>query len=238
MKFNMFSRPERFTDVKPKSPAEKAQAAWDEREGAIIVRMANLRRTIILLCVVCVVLAGGLVAQSLKSSVVPYIVEVDTQNGRVRNAGILREEGYTPQEAETRYFLSQFLLHIREMPLDPVVYRTNLTNAYAFLTKDAAAKMSAEFRNEKTAEKFGTKTVQVQIVSCLPMEGSSSWQIRWNEEEFAIGSGQKTVTPMSGIFMVTNIPPKEEQILDVNPLGIYVSNFNWTKDATAGNKKS
>ena len=31
--------------------------------------MANLRRTIILLCVVCVVLAGGLVAQSLKASV-------------------------------------------------------------------------------------------------------------------------------------------------------------------------
>ena len=27
------------------SPAEKAQAVWDEREGAIIVRMANLRRT-------------------------------------------------------------------------------------------------------------------------------------------------------------------------------------------------
>ncbi|MBR5163577.1 MAG: type IV secretion system protein, partial [Schwartzia sp.] len=75
------------------------------------------------------------------------------------------------------------------------------------------------------------------IISCLPMEGSSSWQIRWNEEEFTIGSGQKTVTPMSGIFMVTNITPKEEQVLDVNPLGIYVSDFNWTKDATAGNKK-
>ena len=237
MKWNFFSRPERFSDVEPKSPAEKAQAAWDEREGAIIVRMANLRRTIFLLGIVCVVLAGGLVAQSLKSSVTPYIVEVDTQNGRVRNAGVLREEGYTPQEAEIRYFLSQFLLHIREMPLDPVVYRSNLTNAYAYLTKDAAAKMSAELKNEKLAEKFGTKTVQVQIVSCLPMEGSSSWQIRWNEEEFIIGSGSKTVTPMSGIFMVTNIPPKEEQILDVNPLGIYVSDFNWTKDATAGNKK-
>ena len=199
--------------------------------------MANLRLTIILLCVVCVVLAGGLVAQSLKASVVPYIVEVDTQNGHVRNAGVLREEGYTPQEAETRYFLNQFLLHIREIPLDPVVYRTNLTNAYAFLTRDAAAKMSAELKNEKLSEKFGTKTVQVQIISCLPMEGSSSWQIRWNEEEFTIGSGQKVVTPMSGIFMVTNITPKEEQVLDVNPLGIYVSDFNWTRDATAGNKK-
>lgn len=27
------------------SPAGKAQAVWDEREGDIIVRMANLRRT-------------------------------------------------------------------------------------------------------------------------------------------------------------------------------------------------
>ena len=45
----MFSRPEMYSKVEPKSPAEKAQAVWDEREGAIIVRMANLRRTIILL---------------------------------------------------------------------------------------------------------------------------------------------------------------------------------------------
>lgn len=237
MKLGMFSRPEMYTNVEPKSPAEKAQAVWDDREGAVIVRMKNYRLAIILLCVVAVVLAIGLVVQSLKSSVVPYIVEVDTQTGRVRNAGVLREEGYTPQEAETRYFLNQFLLHIREMPLDPIVYKNNLTSAFAFLTKDAATKMNAEFRNEKTAEKFGSKTVQVQIISCLPMEGSSSWQIRWNEEEFSIGSGQKTVTPMSGIFMVTNIPPKEQEILDVNPLGIYVSDFNWTKDATAGNKK-
>ena len=29
------------------SPAGKAQAVWDEREGDIIVRMANLRRTIV-----------------------------------------------------------------------------------------------------------------------------------------------------------------------------------------------
>lgn len=237
MKLGMFSRPEMYSNVEPKSPAEKAQAVWDDREGAVIVRMKNYRLAIILLCIVSVVLAIGLVVQSLKSSVVPYIVEVDTQTGRVRNAGVLREEGYTPQEAETRYFLNQFLLHIREMPLDPIVYKNNLTSAFAFLTKDAATKMNAEFRNEKTAEKFGSKTVQVQIVSCLPMEGSSSWQIRWNEEEFSIGSGQKTVTPMSGIFMVTNIPPKEQEILDVNPLGIYVSDFNWTKDATAGNKK-
>ena len=237
MKLGLFSRPEMYSNIEPKSPAEKAQAVWDDREGAIIVRMANLRRMIVLLCVVCVVLAGGLVYQSLKSSVVPYIVEVDTQSGRVRNAGVLREEGYTPQEAETRYFLNQFLIHIREMPLDPIVYKTNLTSAFSFLTKDAATKMNAEFRNEKTAEAFGSKTVQVQIVSCLPMEGSSSWQIRWNEEEFSIGSGQKKVIPMSGIFTVTNIPPKEEAVLDVNPLGIYISDFNWTKDATAGNKK-
>lgn len=234
---SFFSRPEKYTSVKPRSPAEEAEAVWDRREGEIVARMANLRKVILLLGVVSVGLTGGLVAQSLKSSVVPYIVEVDMNTGQVRNAGILRQEGYTPKEAEIKYFLSRFLIHARELPLDPVVYKTNWVNVYAFLTKDAAAKMGAQIRNEKLAEKFGQKTVQVQIVSCLPMEGSSSYQIRWSEEEFTIGTGQKIVTPMSGIFTITTLPPKDEKVLELNPLGIYISDFNWSRDATAENRR-
>ena len=219
-----------------KSPAEKAEAVWDRREGSIIARDANYRILILGLIIVSVTLAVGLVIQSYKSSVIPYIVEVDSSTGRVKNAGPLTVSDYTPQDAEIKFFLSKFLNNVRGMPLDPVVYKNNWTEAYAFLTKSAAAKMTTEIKNEKLAEKFGQKTVQIQIISCLPMEGSNSYQIRWNEEEFTINSGKKTVTPMTGIFTTSIIPPTEEAILRVNPLGIYISDFNWTKDTTAVKK--
>lgn len=219
----------------PRTPAEKAAETWDKREGAIVVQNHNLRRIIVGLIVISGLLTVGLVVQSLKSTVIPYVVEVDTSTGMVKNAGPLQENKYTPQEAETKYFISKFIINTREIPLDPVVYKEHWNTAYAFLTKAASSKMNAEIKNEKTAEKFGKRTVQVNITSILPMEGSNSYQVRWNEEEFAIGSGEKTVTPMSGIFTITNIPAKDEETLKVNPLGVYISDFNWARDATASN---
>jgi type IV secretion system protein VirB5 len=230
-----FKRPEKFTTITPKSPAERTEAAWDKRIGAVVMQNYNLRRILVGLIIVCILLTSGLVIQSLKSTVIPYIVEVDTSTGMVKNAGTLKENNYTPQEAEIKYFLSKFVINTREIPLDPVVYNYRLNEADAFLTKSAATKMSAEIKNEKIAEKFGKKTVQVNITSVLPMEGSNSYQIQWNEEEFSISSGEKVVTPMTSIFTVTNIPAKNEDTLKVNPLGIYISDFNWSKAATASN---
>lgn len=232
---SFFKRPEKFTTILPKSPAEKASDTWDKREGAIVVQNYNLRRIIVGLVIISGFLTVGLVIQSLKSTVIPYVVEVDTNTGMVKNAGPLKENNYTPQKAEIKYFLSKFVINTREIPLDPVVYKDHWDAAYAFLTKSAASKMNAEVKNEKIADKFGKKTVQVNITSVLPMEGSNSYQIRWNEEEFSIGSGEKVVTPMAGIFTVANIPAKDEDTMDLNPLGIYISDFNWSKDATASN---
>lgn len=228
--FNKMKRPEKYSNPSPKTPAEKAQSVWDDREGKIIVRMANLRKIIIGLLVLSVVLTGGLVFQSLKSSVVPYIVEVDRSTGEVKNAGVLRKGDYTPQEAETGFFIKKFIKNSREVQLDPVVYKDHWKEAFAFLTKDSANKMNSIIKKEKLNDRFGASTVQVQIVSCLPMEGSNSWQVRWKEEEFSITSGSKKVTPMTAIVTITNIPSKDEAALELNPLGIYVTDFSWSKD--------
>ena len=232
-------RQEKFSSPKQMTPAAHAEAAWDRREGQIVVRNANLRKIIVVMGIGIIALSVGLTIQSTKSSVEPYVVVVNDITGEVKNVASLKNAGaqYTPQDAEYKYFLSRFIRKTREVPLDPVVFKDQWNEAYAFLTKDAAAKMNAQIKQEKLADKFGHKTVQIQIVSCLPMEGSNSYQVRWNEEEFTIGSGDKVVTPMSGIFTTTTIPPKDEKALLVNPLGIYVSDFNWSKDATAQVKK-
>lgn len=232
---DLFKRPEKFTTMVPKTPAERAQSAWDKRGGELVVQNHNLRTIIVGLIIAQAITTGGLVVQSLKSMVIPYVVKVDTSTGMVENVGPLKENKYTPQEAEIKYFVSKFIINTREIPLDPVVYKDHWNSAYAYLTKTASSKMNAEIKNEKITEKFGKKTVQVNITSILPMEGSNSYQVRWNEEEFSIGSGEKTVTPMSGIFTIANIPAKDEETLKVNPLGIYISDFNWSKDATASN---
>ena len=235
----LFSKPEKYTDYEPESPAARAERKWDEREGEIIVQNYNLRLLLIGLMVVIIILTAGLVYKSLSTSVMPYVVEVDTTTGTVRNIGTIESsKNYEAGDAVYKYFLSKFVKNVREVPLDPIVYRENLNTSYGFLTKNAMAKLQTMLRSEGVNEKFGHQTVQVNISTVLPMEGGHSYQIRWQEESFTIGTGEKKVTPYSGIFTVQTIKQSEEEQLAVNPIGLYISDFSWSKDATAVNTET
>ena len=125
------------------NPMDKAKKDWDRRVGSVLVQNYNLRRICILLCFVILVETGGLVIQSLKSSVAPYVIEVDSTTGLVKNVGLVQEQKYDIKDAQIKYFLGQFIKNIRELPLDIVIYKQNINTAYAFMTKDAANKMNS-----------------------------------------------------------------------------------------------
>lgn len=235
---SLFSRPEKYSSSNSLSPAEEAASTWDERIGRAAVQAYNWRRMSLGLLIACVVLAVGLIIQSMKSTVVPYVVEVDRSTGAIKNMGVLEENtSYTPQSAEMKFFIKEFIKNTREVPLDPIVYKTNWMKGYKFLTKDAATKFSTVAQNEKVNEKFGRETVQVTVNSILQIEGSNSYHVNWSEESFSVGSGEKKTTNMVGVFTVTVIPTKDEEILRDNPLGIYISDFNFeVEKVTSANK--
>ena len=236
---SIFKRPEKFTNFEEETPAARAARKWDEREGEIVVQNYHLRMTAFGLMAVIVILAVGLVYKSLSSTVMPYVVEVDTTSGAVRNVGTVESSrNYEPGEAVHKYFLAKFLKNIREIPLDPIVYKEHLNEAYGFLTKNAGYKLQTMLATEKNAERFGSETVQINISTVLPLEGGHSYQIRWTEEIFTIGSGEKKVTPYSGIFTIQNIKSDDELQLAINPIGLYISDFSWSKDASATNTES
>lgn len=134
---NLFSKPEKFTDYEPLSPAMRAARKWDEREGEIIIQNYNLRRLLLGMLAVIMVLTVGLVYKSLSANVMPYTVEVDTTTGAVRNVGTVESSAkYQAGESVYKYFLSKFVKNVREIPLDSVVYQENLSASYGFLTKN------------------------------------------------------------------------------------------------------
>lgn len=214
---------------------EQAKAEWDLRTGHFVVQNYNLRRLLVLSLAANLLLSGGLVAQSIKATVVPYVVEVG-ESGVVNKVGLAQSRQYNPKEAEIKYFLSNFVRNTRGMPLDPVVYEQSLKSAYGFLTKQAGNKMSVMLRDENRQDKLGRQTVQTSIGVMLPMtDGSKSYQIRWTEEHFDLNSGTKKVILMSGIFTVAIKPPTDRAELEVNPLGIYITDFSWAEE-TPGSK--
>ena len=57
----------------------------------------------------------------------------------------------------------------------------------------------------------------------------------WIEEEFDIATGAQRLRNYQGVFTVTMIEQKDEARLLVNPLGLYISDLNFSEEM---NKKS
>lgn len=230
---NLFRRPEKFTDYDPKSPAAKAARKWDEREGEIIEQNYNLRRILILLGIVIVALAAGLTYKATSDYSTVYVVETDIKTGEIRNIGTAAKmNNYQPTDQMYAYFIKQFITNIRTVPLDEVVFKNNINDAYNFVTKNGANILQSKMENDGTLKKLGHSTVQVEFTNILPMDGGKSYQVRWTEVEYGMNNGEKIVTPYTGVFTVEIIKSKKKEQLDANPLGIYITDMRWEKDNT------
>ncbi len=231
---SLFQRPERYTQSSTnQSPAARAAAKWDQREGEIIEQNYTYRKLVVGLMLCCVGLGGALTYKCLSSSVVPYVLTYDASTGEVRGVGTAQQmANFQPNEQMQMYFIRQFIKDARNIPLDPVIYKSQLTDAYNFLTTDAANILQSKMAEEKTTEKFGKKTVQVNITNILPIDDGKSYQVRWTEDEYTIGSQSRTVTPYTAILTVSYIKSTDEEQLKKNPIGMYISDIRWDKDST------
>ena len=227
MALKSFRQPEKFSDTgRTLSPAEQARATIDARIGSVVVQNYNWRRIAIGLLVACIALSIGLTVQSI----IPYVVTVDKATGEVEKAGAFVSQDYTPQEAEVRYFIGQFIQNARSIQLDPVQQEKMQGKAYAYLTQAAAQKYAAIQRNEGFKEKYATYTVQTKITGIKKIPDTESYHATWTEEEFNIASGKQDTKKYECVFAVTTIPPKDEQTMLINPLGLYISDLNFSAE--------
>lgn len=230
---NLTNQPERFSNSNvdsPADPARRAAAAWDKRIGDVVVQNHNWRKIALGLLVSNIIVAGGLTYQSMKSQVIPYVVTVDKSTGKVEKAGAFINNDYTPQEAETKYFLANFIQNGRNIQLDPIQQQKAQDKAYSFLTKTAAQKFVSIQRAEKYQQKYAYMTIQAKIKSIQKIPETDSYHASWTEEEFTVHDGKMNIKNYEGVFTVITLPVKDDATLLVNPLGIYISDLNFSQD--------
>lgn len=239
--FNNNKRPENFnarSHPNPMTPADKAREVWDERIGSVAIQSYNWRRIALILCFLCVAFGLGLLYLASMTKVIPYVVTVDKSTGEVQQAGAFVNNNYEPQEAEIRYFLVNFISNARTIQLDPIAQNRAQRKAYAYLTQNAARKYQDIQASEKYVDKVGSKTVSINISSVTKVpESTSSYQIRWTEEEYEIKTGQKETLHLNGVFTYTLLPVENDEQLLLNPLGLFISGFDFTKDVSEVNRR-
>lgn len=212
----------------PATAYQRAQEEWDNRIGSARVQARNWRLAALSMTGVAALAIGGMIYQATRSSVVPYVVQVNS-TGMVQAVGPAKQTNHTPNHAEIKYFLSQFVNNVRSVPLDPVVAKNQWLEAYQYLRQSAANTLNEIARKEQPLSRIGQETVAVQVVNITAIS-EYSYQVRWTETKYnreGVSVGTKNMT---GVFSIEISPPTEEKQLLTNPLGLYIKQLSWSQD--------
>ncbi|MEV8468788.1 conjugal transfer protein TrbF [Fluviibacterium sp. DFM31] len=224
----MFRRPSvRYgTTPEPVTPYQKAAQVWDERIGSARLQARNWR----LMAMGCLALSAGLSAalawQSTRSSVVPYVVEVDNLGAAQAVTPALAE--YRPTDPQIAWHLARFVEHVRQVPADPIVLRQNWLRAYDFATDRGAVALNDHARVNDPFAQVGDTQISIEVSSVI-RASESSFRVAWVERRYENGQ-LATTERWTAILTVVVQPPRDAERLRANPLGVYVHAINWSRE--------
>jgi len=209
------------------TPYARARQAYVGLIGSTRARAAGWQRAFFVSMAALIVAIAGLIYQSGKAKVTPYVVEVDKW-GEVRVVGKAESSTYTPRANAIKHFLSQFVTGICSVPTDPVVMRKNFLNAYNFVTAKGKNTLDAYARARDPFSQVGKLKVAVDIRQVLKVS-DTTYQVEWTEKAFGANGTTMRSQGYSGIFEIKFKQPRTEKLILANPLGIFIDFFNISK---------
>lgn len=224
----MFKRPSvRYGHTpEPETPYQKAAQVWDERIGSARVQARNWR----LMAFGTLILAGGfataLVLQSARGSVVPWVVEIDKRGEAQTIAAAIAD--YRPSDAQIAFHLARFIEQVRAIPADPVIVRQNWLRAYDFTSDRGALALNDYARADDPFGKLGKTQVAVDVSSVI-RASPESFRVAWVQRTYQDGALAMTER-WTAILTIAIQPPRDAEKLRRNPLGIFITAINWSKE--------
>jgi len=204
----------------------RGRREWDDRYSGLALGKRNWQLAALGLLAIDGLLTAGLIHLASQSRVSPFVVEVDRLGQAVAFGPA--EQLRKTDERLIRYQLNLFVRDVRSVFSDAEVQKTVINRAYGHAKDGALGFLNDYFKksNPFLREAEGTVTVQVQSVLRL---SASSWQVQWRETQIAPGGRVVSETAWQAVLGVELTPPETTDVLLVNPLGLYVTEINWTQ---------
>ncbi len=218
----------------PITPYQAAAQAWDDRIGSARVQARNWRWMAFGCLGLALVTSGALVWRAGQSLVTPYVIEVD-QAGEVRAVGEASTP-YHPTDAQIAFHLAHFITNVRALAIDPVIVRQSWLEAYQYTTDQGAATLNDFARTSDPFARIGQVSIAVAITSVV-RASDRSFQVRWIERSYSHGS-LSTTEHWTAILSIVIQPPRSEERLRENPLGIYINGLSWSKELSTSEDKA
>ncbi|MDP3784087.1 MAG: conjugal transfer protein TrbF [Sphingopyxis sp.] len=224
----MFKRPSNHYGRAPEpvTPYQRAAQVWDDRIGSARVQARSWRFAFFGSLLISGGLAAGLVWQAARGTITPWVVEVD-KLGAAR-AVAPADADYRPTDPQIAFHLARFIEHVRSIPADPVVLRADWLSAYDFASATGAQALNDYARTNDPFAEVGKFQVAVDVSSVI-RASKDSFRIAWTERRYQDGSLIER-SRWSAIVTVTLQPPRTPDAITKNPLGLFVTAINWSKE--------
>ena len=210
------------------SPYLVARKEWDERYGDLIKRGQQWRGTAVLALLVALAEAVVIIGVATRPRTAPYVVAVDSL-GRVTAAGAI-DRSSPVDERMKQAAITQWVQDMRGVTSDGLAERAAIDHVYAMIGNQSAAQtiVTDYFRANQPFQRGSRETVQVEVNTILA-NSPHSYEVDWTETQRTVDGKPISSDKWRGIFTVAINPPRDEAILRVNPLGIYLMDITWSK---------
>ena len=209
---------------------QQARQAWDDRLGTALSHARNWRLMAFAEALLLALVLAAYIHKASQASVMPYLIEVADAGQVVRPLGP-PPAGYTPQSAWIQVQITEWIRRVRALPTDPVVLREQWVQAYRCVTEKGRALLTTYAQNHDPFAQLKKLMITVHVLSVVPLS-ATSYQVQWEESLFN-AAGQTLGTPrFTGIVAIVLRPPRTEEEVRANPLGVYVDAFSWAEQLT------
>lgn len=209
------------------NPYLDARREWNERYGDYIKQAHHWRTLAIMSAVVSLICVIGIAHIGAQNKIVPYVVEVDKLG---ETAAIARADRAAPVDARViKAYLARFINDWRAVTIDRPAQKGAIDRVYAMLPGGSFAltKVNDYFKANNPFAREATENVAVSVTNILPIS-EKTWQVEWQEVTRDLrGNVQSTVRQKASILVGIK-PPTQESLVLVNPLGVYVTDINWS----------
>jgi type IV secretory pathway TrbF-like protein len=210
------------------NPYVEARREWNERYGDYIQQAHHWRTVAIICSLVALVSVIGVGYIGAQSRVVPYVVEVDRVGEVAAIARADRAPDVDPRVIKA--YLARFVADWRGVTIDRQAQKSAIDRIYAMLPSGSVAlgKVNDFFKSRNPFTVATKQSVAVDVTNILPIS-DQTWQVEWQEVTRDFRGDVQGNLRMKVSIIVGITPPTDESLILINPLGVYITDLNWSQ---------
>lgn len=210
------------------NPYISGRREWNERYGDYIKQASTWRLIAIIASAIAAISVLGVIYIGAQSKITPYVVQVD-KLGRSVTSGPAEGISVNDERVITAA-LADCVSNFRTIWSDAKTQEKMIFEVYKYLKPGSAAevKVNDSFRKESPFSLIGSVERSIQIKDVIKVQ-ENTWQVDWTEETRTKDGANSENSNYKAVINIAQTPPQSIEEVYKNPLGIYITSFNYSK---------